>query len=180
MFKEISVEEFGNEYNIMNIERDWAAISADNGEERNSMIIGWAGLGILWRLPMFTTYIHKSRFSKHIFDKAKYYSVSIILGDNREKHFEAWKYLGSKSGRNEDKFDGVKKLGLTIGEEEYDGNKVPYYNESDYVIICKMQGMSDFDLNKMYGPNQIKAWYEKDGVHTLYQGEIIKVLKKEK
>ena len=179
MFQEITAEEFGKEYNIMNIEKDWAAITADDGERRNSVIIGWAGLGILWRIPVFSVYIHATRFSKQVFDNAKYYSVSILLGENRTQHMKALAYLGSKSGRDEDKMQGAEKLGLTAKEELIDGEKVPYFAESDYVVFCRMRGMTDFDLNKLDAPEAIMTWYGKEGVHTIYEGEIVKVLKRE-
>ena len=176
MFKEITVKEFGDRYNIMHIDEDWAAVSADNGENRNSMLIGWAGLGVLWSIPTFTIYIHKSRYSKEVFDKAKYYSVSILTGDNREKHMDAWKYLGTVSGRDEDKFAGAARLGLTVTEEIIGEEKVPYFAESDYVVICKMTGRTDFELDKLDAPARIMKWYESSGVHTIYEGEVIKVL----
>jgi len=36
-------------------------------------------------------------------------------------------------------------------------------------------GQSQFDATKI-NEMRIKKWYEKDGVHTIYYGEIIKVL----
>lgn len=48
------------------------AISSD-GNETNGLTIGWAGFGVLWRKPMATVYVHKTRYSKHIFDQAKCY-----------------------------------------------------------------------------------------------------------
>lgn len=179
MFTEITVREFADEYNIMDISNDWAAITADNGEEKNSMIIGWAGLGVLWSIPMFTAYIHKTRYSKEVFDKAGYYSVSILTGENREKHMTAWSYLGSKSGRDEDKIAGAAERGLTLAAESVGGEEVPYFAESDYVVICKMAGITDFDLSRMDAPERIMKWYGESGVHTIYEGEILKVLKKQ-
>ena len=179
MFKEITPEEFSGEYNILHVGKDWAAASADDGTEKNSLIIGWAGLGILWGLPTFTVYVHESRYSKHIFDGAEYFSVSILVGENREKHLDAWKYLGSVSGRDEDKFAGAARLGLNGAAAEMDGASVPYFAESDYVVICKKTGMTDFDVEKMDAPDRIMNWYSADGVHTIYEGRIVKVLKKE-
>ncbi len=179
MFNEITPREFAGEYNILDIGRDWAAASADDGAEKNSLIIGWAGLGILWGLPTFTVYVHESRYSKLIFDGAEYYSVSILLGENREKHLDAWKYLGSVSGRDEDKFAGAASRGLTPASEEIEGASVPYFAEADYVVFCKKTGMTDFDLNRMNAPERIMGWYSDSGVHTIYEGQIVKVLKKE-
>lgn len=179
MFKEITPVEFAGEYNILNIGRDWAAASADDGREKNSLIIGWAGLGILWGIPTFTVYVHKSRFSKHIFDDAEYFSVSILQGENREEHLDAWKYLGTVSGRDEDKFAGAVRRGLTPTAEEIDGASVPYFAEADFVVFCKKTGMTDFALDRMEAPDRIMNWYSADGVHSIYEGQIVKVLKKE-
>ena len=179
MFKEITPREFAGEYNILDIGGDWAAVTADNGSEHNSMIIGWAGLGILWGLPTFTVYIHRERYSKQVFDKAEYFSVSILLGENREAHLDAWKYLGSASGRDEDKLEGAARRGLRCVTEEIGGAAVPYFAASDYVILCKKTGMTDFDVEKMEAPDRIMNWYSADGVHTVYEGQIVKILKKE-
>jgi len=178
MFKEITPEEFADAYNIMHIAKDWAAISADNGEERNSMIIGWAGLGVLWSIPTFTSYIHLSRHSKQVFDKAKYYSVSIMVGENRKEHKAAWGYLGSASGRDEDKFAGAEERGLTVAEEVIEGERIPYFAESDFVVLCEITGIADFDPSRMDAPERITKWYASDGVHSIYEGQIVKVLAK--
>ena len=67
----------------------------------------------------------------------------------------------------------MKNCGLTVLEE--DG--VPYFAESRAVVICRIMGRNDFDAFSC--DDGVKEWYLKDGVHTLYHGEIIKVLVKE-
>ena len=49
-----------------------------DGNETNGLTIGWVGFGVLWRKPMATVYVHKTRYSKHIFDQAKYYSICFM------------------------------------------------------------------------------------------------------
>lgn len=120
-FEVITPREFAADYNIMDLAADWGLICADDGTERNSMTIGWGATGILWRKPVFSVYIHRSRYSKHIFDAAEYFSVCILTGENREAHLDALKYLGSVSGRDEDKIAGAAQRGLswasaTLGE----------------------------------------------------------------
>ena len=47
------------------------------------------------------------------------------------------------------------------------------------VIICNKMGQSDFDVNNVF-EESIKKWYNESGVHTIYYGEIKKVLLKDK
>ncbi|WP_412631914.1 hypothetical protein [Faecalibacillus intestinalis] len=56
-----------------------------DGNETNVLIIGWAGFGVLWRKPMATVYVHKTRYSKHIFDHAKYYSICFMDQEHKNQ-----------------------------------------------------------------------------------------------
>ena len=40
-------------------------------------------------------------------------------------------------------------------------------------VQCKVMGKSDFDQKSVY------EWYQKEGVHSQYYGEIVKVLVKD-
>ena len=73
------------------------------------------------------------------------------------------------SGREIDK---MKESGLRVQED----NGTPYFAEAKLVIFCRKMAESQFDLTKI-NETQIKKRYEKDGVHTIYYGEIVKVLK---
>ena len=181
-FEVITPREFAADYNIMDLAADWGLICADDGTERNSMTIGWGATGILWRKPVFSVYIHRSRYSKHIFDAAEYFSVCILTGENREAHLDALKYLGSVSGRDEDKIAGAAQRGLswasaTLGEDG-EGPRIPYFAESDYVVLCRKMGQTDYNLDTMSPDAPVYGWYQRDGVHTVYEGEIFGVLKK--
>ena len=168
--KEISLKQFGDEYNFLNIEEDWAAAFADDGKEANALTIGWGSIGYLWSKPTITVYIHKERYSKHIFDNAEYFTVSIFKKPAYRKELQ---YLGSKSGRDEDK---VKGCGLNVVKEE----NYSYFDQADYVIIAKKMGQTDFEMDKIDPNLGFMNYYRKtNGVHTIYEGEIIKILKKE-
>ncbi len=135
---------------------------ANDGTRSNGLTIGWGGIGVLWNKHVCTIYIHEVRFSRTIFDKAKYYSVCLLP----EEYKEAIKYYGTASGRNEDK---IANGGLKVVED-----LAPYAEESRLVLICKKIGQSKFDPNQV--DDGVKDWYAKSGVHTIYQGEIVKVL----
>jgi len=162
--------------------RDAELVAAGDKEKHNAMTIGWGATGILWRKPVFSVYIHRSRYSKHIFDAAEYFSVCILTGENREAHLDALKYLGSVSGRDEDKIAGAAQRGLswasaTLGEDG-EGPRIPYFAESDYVVLCRKMGQTDYNLDTMSPDAPVYGWYQRDGVHTVYEGEILGVLKK--
>ncbi|MBO4540797.1 MAG: flavin reductase [Bacilli bacterium] len=167
-FKEISIQEIAEYKDPFSLFADWAAASAKGKEKANSLLIGWGGLGILWSKPCCTVYIHESRYSKKIFDEADSFSVCFF---SRERFAKELAYLGKVSGRGEDKMSGC---GLTAKEEK----GIPYFEEAELVIFCKKMGQSKFDPEKISSPERIIEWYRKDGVHTLYFGEIIKVLRK--
>lgn len=53
----------------------------------------------------------------------------------------------------------------------------PYFEESSVVILCKVMGKSDFDQKSV--DENVYEWYQKEGVHRQYYGEIVKVLVKD-
>lgn len=160
--KQVEVRELVNYVDPMSLEEEPAIIIASDGIETNGMTIGWAGFGILWRKYMATVYVHKQRYSKHIFDNAKYYSICFMKNEQKD----IVKYFGSVSGRNENK---MEKCGLTILEDV-----APYFKEARAVVLCRVMGKSDFDINNV--DEGVKDWYDKEGVHSQYYGEIVKVL----
>ena len=160
--KEIDIKDLTKYIDPLNMESDPAILMASDGEITNGMTIGWASFGVLWRKPCTTVYIHKTRFSKQIFDKAQYFSICFM----KDEHKDLIKYFGTISYRDEDK---VKKCGLKL-----ENDIAPYFKDSRVVVVCKIMGQSDFDVNSV--DENIKPWYQKDGVHSQYYGEIIKVL----
>ena len=168
-FKEIDVIDINKYKDSISLFKDWGVTVVEDEGKVNPMTIGWGSIGVLWRKPCFTAYIHKQRYSKKLFDKANTFSVCFF---DTEKYKRELSYYGSKSGRDEDK---ILNSGLTV--EKCEG--VSYIKEADLVIVCRKMGQSDFDINNIY-EESIKKWYDESGVHTLYYGEIIKVLVREK
>ena len=164
--KEIAIKDLCNYINPMTIREEPAIIVANDGKETNGMTIGWAGFGALWRKYMATVYIHKMRYSKHIFDGAEYYSICFLKPGN-EKQVE---YFGRVSGRDENK---MEKCGMKVISDDF----APYFEESRVVVLCRVMGKSDFDPQSV--DEGVYDWYQKDGVHTQYYGEIVKVLVEE-
>lgn len=158
--KEIDIKELFKYINPFDLEKEPAIAVADDGKEVNGLTIGWGEYGILWGKLAATVYVHEKRYSKHIFDGAKYYSVSYVK-DKEQLH-----YFGTVSGRDENK---MQKYSSYVEKD-----LAPYFKNSKVVVICRMMGKSSFDVNSV--DDKVKDWYNRDGVHTLYYGEIVKVL----
>ena len=60
---------------------------------------------------MATVYVHKTRYSKHIFDHAKYYSICFM----DQEHKNQLGYFGRVSGRDENK---MEKCGMTVNNQD--------------------------------------------------------------
>jgi len=163
MLKEIKLEEINNYKDSISLFKSHGiALATSNEGKTNGLTIGWGGLGVLWRKPCATIYIHKTRFSKGIFDNSEYFSINFFEG-----HEEQLDYFGKVSGRDEDKIANSKL--------EVEVDNAPYFKDAKLVIICKKMGQTDFDLDRVYEDNII-SWYNESGVHTIYLGEIVKVL----
>ena len=140
----------------------------ENKEKANPITIGWGSIGVLWNRPMCCIYIHKTRYSKHIFDEGEFFSVCFFSKEyDREVD-----YFGTKSGREEDK---IKNSHMTLLHE--DG--VPYLEEAELVFLCRKVGQTDFE-SAAVPKERIQPWYQKSGPHTIYCGEIIRIMKKVK
>ncbi len=167
MFKEIKPNQISDYKNAVDLFGQGGITLVRKGNTVNPMTIAWGSLGVLWRKPCMSVYIHKTRFSKGLFDNEDRFTVC-FFGPGHEEDLS---YFGSASGRDEDK---NAKRGLTLKEE--DG--FFYYEEAELVVFCHKMGQVDFDLDHIE-PAPIRAWYGKAGVHTTYCGEIVKALLKE-
>jgi len=137
-------------------------VKSKDDDKVNVMTIGWAAIGYMWRKPIMTVMVRKSRFTHHIIEKASSFTVSIPTDDLKE----ALNFCGTKSGRDFDKF---KECNLTIIHAQ----KVdtPIINISGFhyecKIVCKSEMNPDF-LCKEYKEDV----YADNDYHTFYFGEI--------
>ncbi|MGP1515257.1 MAG: flavin reductase family protein [Bacteroidales bacterium] len=150
-------------------EKNWALVTAGDLNSYNTMTIGWGDFGILWNKPIITVYVSSSRYTKQFMDENEYFTVEFFEEQYREKLV----YLGSHSGRNEDK---VSKSKLTPIFTE-NGNAT--FKEGKIIIEAKKIYSHEFELNAL--PKDIKLWYDKRniGLHTMYIGEIVNIWLKE-
>ena len=150
------------------IDKDWLEVSAGKEGNMNLMTVSWGSIGELWGKPIFTVYVSTSRYTHKFLEENDFFTVTHFPESMRNK----LSYLGSVSGRDEDKVAGA---GLTVEFTEL-GN--PIYAEADLAIECKKLYGQQFDANLL--PEEQREWYERTGtgIHYMYIGEILHVWKK--
>lgn len=105
-------------------------LTVKDGEELNTMTIGWGHLGIEWSTPTFVAYVRGCRHTKPMLDRCCEFTVNIPL---EEPDRNILKVCGTKSGRDMDKF---RELGLTPEEPEV--ISVPGIRQFPLTLECRV------------------------------------------
>ncbi len=145
------------------IGRDWLVLAAGDESGCNGMTVSWGHLGCLWspNRPTAIAYVRESRYTKEFMDKSELFTLSLI-SDRK-----ALGYLGSHSGRNEDKFAGAGVKPLYIdGTAAVEGAKL--------IFVCRKLYAAPLDMNAFADKNIPATDYANGDPHTMYVGEIIK------
>lgn len=172
--KEISLDKL-NMDPITAFGEDWMALTAGNAERGfNTMTVAWGQIGSLWergshanRLPTLTCYVRPHRHTKAFMDHEEYFTLSHFP----KAYKKALGYLGSHSGRDGDK---VKAAGLT----PIFADGTTYFAEADVVFICRKLYAAPFVESGFSDREIVDFNYPEKDFHTMYIGEIVKVLKK--
>ncbi len=165
-FRELSPSEITeNPFNL--IGKDWALVTAKNGDKTNMMTASWGGVGIMWNKPVAFTFIRPQRFTFGMLESEEYFSLSFFDEDFRE----ALRFCGTKSGRD---FDKIKETGLTVC---YDG-EVPYFKEAKLSLICRKMYSQFLNKESIVDTDTVLKQYGDDDYHKMYISEIVKVLAK--
>ncbi|NLU11174.1 MAG: flavin reductase family protein [Tepidanaerobacter acetatoxydans] len=155
---------------IINELPDGALLTVESNGKLNTMAIGWATLGRVWNKPILTVMVRFSRFTHDVIKNADSFTVSF---STEGKLKEIIAKCGSKSGRDIDKF---KEYNLT--PEYVEGIESPYIAEGDLHLVCKMVYKNTMEPELL--SDEIKdRWYKDNDYHTIYYGEVVKVLKNE-
>ena len=155
-----------NEYSSEALEqlKKGAFLTVKDGNEANTMTIGWGTIGYIWNKPIFMVAVRYSRHTYKLLENAKEFTVSIPLNNNLKKELS---YCGTKSGRDVNKFE---KCNLSILE----GQKVstPIIGECELHYECKVvyqQVMEPATLDEEIK----KRSYSNNDYHVLYYGDIL-------
>ncbi|MCH5294336.1 MAG: flavin reductase family protein [Treponema sp.] len=154
------------------IGRDWLLVTAGSsvtdgeGNGRvNTMTASWGGMGILWNKPVATVYLRPSRYTKELVDSSETFSLSVLP----EKYRSALDYCGKHSGRDGDKISAAR---LSV---EY-MNETPWIAEARLVFVCRKLYAQELNPFSFTDELVCRQNYRKDDFHTMYIGEILKVM----
>jgi len=131
------------------------------------MLVTGGHLGCLWghNDPTAVIYLRPSRYTKKFVDEEPYFTLCVM-----DKSFKKqMAYLGSTSGRDEDK---IAKTGLT---PVYADNTV-YFQEAKLVLVCKKLYASELQESGFLYQDTIEESYPQRDFHTMYVGKIEEVL----
>lgn len=149
--------------NAFNLFSDAMALTVGKGDKVNAMTIGWGGLGVLWGKdrPVVTVYVEKRRYTHEFMEANEYFTVEAFGKD----YADVLKYLGTVSGRDEDK---IKGSGLTLKTCEAGA---PAFEEGRLILECRKIYGAPFDPS---GFGDVpKEVYSDRPLHSVYIGEIV-------
>ncbi len=170
-YEEISPEDFQTKpFNLYH--KEWALITAGTPEKCNSMTISWGGTGTYMSLPITNIYIRQERYTKKFFDEQKLYTVC-WFPESMKKELG---YMGNHSGKDEDKYakTGLKPI-------EIDGTMA--IEQATRIMICKKIFDGPIEPKNIIPCENKEKYFDKNNpqdFHTMYMGQVLKILEKKK
>ncbi len=140
-----------------------AFLTVRAGEQLNTMTIGWATFGYVWRKPIMMVAVRLSRHTFGIMENAVDFTVTVPLKDM----IKETTFCGTRSGRDIDKF---KACQLKCA----DSRKVasPIIQTAGRHYECRIIYHSAMDPAHLDKDDDAALYPAKD-YHTLYFGEIL-------
>ena len=141
-----------------------AFLTVIDGDEVNTMTIGWGSISVIWNKPIFMVAVRYSRHTYNLIENAKEFTVSIPLDNDLKKELA---YCGTESGRDVNKFEDCK---LTLLE----GQKIltPIIGECELHYECKVVYQQAMEPVTLDGDIK-KKFYSSNDYHVFYYGEIV-------
>ena len=164
-FQEVKYDEISTDpYRIS--DNRWMLVTSVNGDKVNMLTASWGGSGVIWGKRCAFIFIRKSRYTREFIEASNVFSLSFL---NQEKYHGAMKYIGTVSGRNEDKLAGSR---LSIGYDK----EIPYIDEAEFVMECRVLYKQEMGEAGFLIPEYISKFYPDKDFHVLYIGEIEKMI----
>ena len=167
--KEISISQL-NINPVTAISDGWMLLTAGT-EERgyNTMTCSWGHIGSIWghagKAATAVCYVRPQRYTKEFVDREALYTLCFFP----EEHHKALGYLGSHSGRDEDK---VAKVGFT----PVFGDGYTYFAEASLVLVCRKLYRAPLLEEGFLDKTVMEKNYPQRDFHDLYIGRIEKIL----
>jgi len=144
--------------------KEGAFLTVKAGGALNTMTIGWAAFGFIWKKPIMMVAVRSSRHTFGIIEAAGDFTVTVPAGDMRKETA----FCGSQSGRDVDKLQACNL-------ETADGRWVtsPILKVCGRHYECKIIYKSAMNPAHLAGDLDSSLYPKKD-YHTLYFGEILR------
>jgi flavin reductase (DIM6/NTAB) family NADH-FMN oxidoreductase RutF len=142
--------------------RGGAFLTAQAGDDINTMTIGWATFGFVWGQPVMNVLVRPTRHTFGIIERAKDFTVSAPVKGMRKE----LEYCGTKSGKTRNKY---KECGLGV----LPSVKVhtPVIDCAGIHFECKIVYKSPMDPTNLI--EEYRHLYPNKDYHTVYYGEIM-------
>lgn len=129
----------------------------------NTMTIGWATIGYIWRKEVFMVAVRDSRYTFELIENSDDFTVTIPTDSQYKK---AIAFCGTKSGRDHDKFAecSLKTADARIVDS-------PIIDIPGIQYECKIIYKSAMD--PAFLDEELESLYPEKDYHTLYFGEIV-------
>ena len=143
----------------------WMLITAGTKDRGyNTMTCSWGHMGPVWASDPTIAYVRPQCYTKEFVDREDLYTLCFF--DGRKKELS---YLGSRSGRDEDK---VAKVGFT----PVFGDGYTYFAEAKLVIVCRKLYQAPLKEEYFLDKETLEKNYPDRDFHDLYVGRIEKIL----
>lgn len=151
---------------------EWMLITAGCRERGfNTMTARWGHFGAVWGgggLPSTVIYLRPQRYTREFMDREEFYTLSFFPEEYRKQ----LAYLGTRSGRDEDK---VAKAGLTPIFSE----GVTYFEEARLVFVCRKLYRGRIEEAGFVDKSLVELNYPEKDFHYFYIGEIVHAMAEE-
>lgn len=140
-----------------------AFLTVKSDDSINTMTIGWATIGFVWRKEVFMVAVRDSRHTFNLIEKSNDFTVTIPTDESSK---DAVMFCGTKSGRDYDKFIecGLQtRKAVTVESPIIDIPGIHYE--------CKIIYKSAMDNTNL--DEKLEKLYPAKDYHTLYFGEIL-------
>ena len=165
-FKEIKADQF-EQSPFKLIGKDWMLITSEKDGKVNTMTASWGGFGVMWGKNVAYIVLRPQRYTKEFVDHSNTFSLS-FFDDTYKKQLG---YLGSVSGRDEDK---IEKSKLTVLHTD----DTPYFEEANMTVLCQKLYAQRLKPEYFIEQELDEKWYPDHDYHTLYIAEVAKILVK--
>ena len=135
----------------------WALLTAGDYNNRNSMTVSWGFMGTLWGKKVICVFVRPPRYTLSFMD---------------ESYKGAMKIMGTKSGRDTDKY---KESGFVPVYDTDSG--VSYIKNANVVFKCKKLYADFFKKECLFDESILKQYKEDlSDMHKFYIAEVTSIL----